>query len=307
MTRLAFLLFGVVLLLGGLLTAPGCGREGSNDVADSTEPAAGKTGDGEDVAKYGGTEADGQPAKPPAKKYLLRYDLTPGERSTLVMKMESLGGTAAVPPMTMKMDVTVDSASAEGFSFSFEYTDMTINGEPLPSTMKGVLGMKGDARCTSRGETLSAEFRLPDDAPELLKTMLKGMEKQIREMSCPLPEHAVGVGDTWTLSQKVSAGMFSIDQTATYTLKECDGKHCVLDVKIHQLAERQELNLPGLPEGMEATLNHLTGEGAGTMEIELSSALPKRSSVEISSKFSMTIGGSAQDQSSRVRVTFSTE
>lgn len=302
MTRHACV-FGVVLLLGGLLALPGCGNKGSEDGSSSGETAGEatveKSGETENVAKRGDSEA--------AKKYLLRYKLTEGQRSTLVMKMESLGGTAAVPPMTMRMDITIDSTSTEGFAFSFEFTDMTVNGEPLPPAIEGILGVKGIVRCTSRGETLSAKFLLPDDAPELLATTLKGMEQQMRDMSCPLPEHPVGVGDTWTLDQTVSTAMFSIDQTATYTLKVCDGQRCVMDVKIAQQADRQELNLPALPEGMEATLNRLSGQGTGTMELELSSPVPTSSVMEIASEFSMTIGGTPQDQSSKMRVTLSKE
>lgn len=290
---------GVVLLCAGLFAFPGCGNQDSGDGSDSSQTAVVKAGETDNAAKQGGAAA--------AKKYLLRYKPTAGQRSTLVMNMEPFGGQAVVPAMTMKLDITIDSTSEDGFTFSFEFTDMTIAGEPLPSEMEGIIGMKGEARCTSRGETLSAKFVLPDDAPEFFVTTLKGMEKQVREMSCPLPEHPVGIGDTWILNQTVSTGMFSIDQTATYTLKECDGERCVLDVKIVQKADPQALNIPALPEGTEATLNRFTGEGTGTLEIGLSRALPVRATMEISSEFSMTIDGSPQDQTSKMRMTLTTE
>ena len=100
MTRHACV-FGVVLLLGGFFALPGCGNKGSTDGSGSGETAVEKAGEADDAAKRGDSEA--------AKKYLLRYKLTEGQRSTLVMKMESLGGTAAVPPMTMKIDSTFDT------------------------------------------------------------------------------------------------------------------------------------------------------------------------------------------------------
>lgn len=237
-------------------------------------------------------------------KHLLRYSPTKGTTYGLVMTMEMDLGMGLDPPATsVTMEITVTDVTPEGdISYDFRFTDLDMEGAPLPPEAEKMMDMTGSAVMDSRGVSKAGKFNVPDDAPAALKQMVSKFEEQLNQLSCPFPEDAVGIGAKWTLTQDIDTPAFGLRQVATFELVELKGNRGKLKFSLKQSAEDQEMK--GLPGGAKATLLSLDSSGGGELEFDLSKPFPVKSFIDISSDIRVKVKDQTQRQQIGIKITF---
>lgn len=281
-----------VLLLGSLAAceqkaepAPQPGEPGSGSgQALLGQPAAG--GEGVKVALL---DAGAEPRR--ALRY--RFD----DRANVVMEMTMEMGMAIgmgqpnptevqLPPMKLFMAIQPEAVRPDGalrYTFRLDSTDVLAGdtGDPalrenLKAELKKTEGLSGWALVDTRGFTLEADAVVPPNASAQVKDMVDKMRQQMRQMSAPFPEEAVGVGARWEVRMPISTDMFRIDQVATYKLVKLEGDVVEMEVELSQSAAPQDIKVPNLPTA-KARLQTMSSTGGGRMRVALGRLVPESS------------------------------
>lgn len=273
-----------------------------------------------------------QPADEPTIKLLepgaeprreLRYQFKPTGTVTMVMGMkmsmsmqfgEIQSPMTSMPRMENRMEIKTETLDPDGnLQYSFTLTKSGIaEGEDanpqiqavLEKDLKAMEGMTGSATVTPRGLTKEAEINIPPTAPKSIEQMIQNLKQSIRQMSIPLPEEAVGVGAKWEIQSDVKNADISLTQTMLATLEAMDESSCKIKVAMKQSAEEQELKAPTLPPGATLTLKSLASDGDTSLDIDLTSLVPK-SHGEISSTSVMEVDQNGQQQSVTMKMNMS--
>lgn len=236
-------------------------------------------------------------------KHLLRYSATKDTTYEVVMTIEmDLGTGLELPVTSVTMEIKVTDVTPEGdISYDFRFTDVEVEGTEVPPEPKEMMmSMTGSAVVDSRGVNKAGKFEIGDDAPDAVKQMLSKFEEQLRQMSCPFPQDAVGIGAKWTLTQDIDTAAFMMRQVGTFELVELEGNRGKLRVSLKQSAEDAEMNLAG---GARATLLSLDSTGTGELEFDLSKPVPVKFFVDLSSDIHVKVGDQTHRQQISVKVT----
>lgn len=238
----------------------------------------------------------------------LRYDIPVGmaQGTTMSMKMDSsqtMNGMAmpsqAIPEIRTPFSVKVDERSGADTKYQITMGEMeVVDDGSVPKQMidmmrsmfAGTGGTVLRGVFDTRGVHKDIQIDTPNDAGPAMREQMSQSADSMKQMSMPLPEEAVGIGAKWTVEKEVESNGMKMKQTATCTLKERTGGTIVLDVKIHQSADPQAITNPQAPQ-MEIHLDALEGTGQGTMKIDLARMMPRESTMESSTKISMTVQG----------------
>ena len=121
--------------------------------------------------------------------------------------------------------------------------------------------------------------------------MMSKLEQSIEQLSCPLPEEAVGIGAKWRVKTRLVT-TFALDQEAEYELVELVGDRGVLKITVRQSAKDQVMKLPN---GPEARLVRLKSEGGGEMRFDLTRPMPESAKVEIEMDMTIAADGEQAD------------
>ncbi|MEZ4265928.1 MAG: DUF6263 family protein [Myxococcota bacterium] len=239
------------------------------------------------------------------EKKTLRYRYAAGSKHIMQMRMQ-MGmamkvGERAMPPVelpAMLMRAEIALGQPDGDLMPYEFSIPTApEVEPkegtseavmagLKTSMAAMTGLKGTASVDARGATHKGTFGLEGKDNPQLAQLVDSMGQSMRQMSIPLPEAAVGVGARWQARQRLQMGGMTLYQVGEYTLESIDGDTLKLKVKLSQLGPKQTMDPPGLPPGMTAELLDMRGSGEGSMEVVLTSLVP-RSQVTVKSDTSM--------------------
>ena len=165
-----------------------------------------------------------------------------------------------------------------------------------------ITSLKGTAIVSSRGVTKSAKLDFSKVDPGMQQT-LGQMTSSVENISMPLPEEAVGVGARWEVRQTLNSGGITMFQKAEYELTSMDASAVSVKVKIDQQAPPQPFANPGLPPGVDATIDKMSGSGTGTMTIRFDSLVPTSTVETLSSMvMGMNMGGQVQSMSTDTRM-----
>lgn len=224
--------FGVLIL--GLML-PACGKKGGGGVVGLARMFA--------VNLQESGSSDG--------RRVLRYDLEPGHRERVeLLYTMGVGGQSVRMRIRMSLEVTErldggdnrvrlrfdDAGSAGGF---FDPNAAEVN------QALGVLkGVEGTMVMDSRGGVKDVEMRAPPGFPPEMRQTLDEMERQMGQLSNPLPESPVGVGATWQLEQEFESGGVKMTQTVDYELVEFTENGARVRSRIRQSAEPQRVTGP---------------------------------------------------------------
>ena len=224
----------------------------------------------------------------------LRYRIAAGQTGAMTMRMEmnismDMNGTAMpamqAPAMVMGADYAV-TAVAESGDISFDVTMTEVGVESTPgvdpamvSAMQGMMqgtlqGLKGSATITPRGIGRTVTFDTGAIADPQLQQALGSMSASVEQMSMPLPEEPVGVGARWDVLQRTTSGGVVTYQKTSLEVTAIDGARVTFAASVEQQAPRQALSNPALPPEVVMTLERLSGSGAGTTTIDLTSLVP---------------------------------
>jgi hypothetical protein len=247
----------------------------------------------------------------------LRYAPKVGSTSALTMRMKmntkaEFGGQEMdmnMPTMIMVMDSTVKELRPNGdIAYDAVFSTMDIEdsedanpmmAQGMKASLNTLKGMTVSAVVSGRGETKSADFKLPPGATEQANQAMDSMKSSVNQMSAPLPEEAVGVGAKWEVVSTIKNMGLNLKQTSVMTLKELSGTSMTLDAQVTQNAEKQDMKMPGMPPGLKVELVSLKSNGSGTVKAATDSLTPIDSTMNLQSDQEMTInqGGGAPGQS----------
>lgn len=235
----------------------------------------------------------------------LRLNLSNLQDETMVMDIDMSSHIEAgpqvmdidLPTMQMVMDIDQKKVTQEGnLSYHFTLREAKVmpgegaNPQMVAAMRQGltsVQGVSGSGVVTPRGETLEASIEVPEGAPPQVKQQLDQMKGSLQQMSASLPEEPVGVGASWRVKMTMPGTAFEIEQTATYTIERFDGDAVVLNVEFKQEAPEQLMG----PAGQQVKLTSLEGSGKGTIVLDSSRMVPRRSEVTVDMSMEMVPQG----------------
>lgn len=286
--------FVAALLLPALVA---CGSNSSDgeagDLPTSSAPAAADGGPEVTVLDAGDE---------PREK--LRLELHEGDHAEATMTMEtsvvsSIDGQSSpaitTPAVSMGMVIDVESVDEDGIITSrFGYDDVDVAGNDaqarqMEAAIQSISDLSGTIESTDTGAVLDADLDIPDDAPATMQSFLTSFEGQMQNLTVPLPREEVGPGARWTVTTEADVNGIEAQIESTYTLVELDDDQIVLDVRIEQVADDQDLDLPGVPPGSTVHLDSLTMSGSGRAVLDRGALIPRSMESTMSGATRMTI------------------
>jgi hypothetical protein len=245
----------------------------------------------------------------------LRLRAQPGDKQTMDMMMkiamdmqmgEMPGQTIKMPPVKMTTEVTVKDVSSDGdIDYEMVITDATVIDDPdvLPqvaTVMKGSLGsVKGfstSGKMSSRGINKGIDAKMPGEIDPQVRQSVEQVKEALANASSPLPEEAVGPGAKWEVKMSIKSQGMTIQQVMSYELVSVEGDQIKLSTVISQNAANQKIENPAMP-GLKVDVTKMTGEGKGTLTMDLAKVLPLRAVIDSDTEMSMGMNMGSQKQS----------
>lgn len=181
-------------------------------------------------------------------KQVLRLHPTAGDKQAVIMTVKMkvtmptppAGGAAApavpnIPPITIPMDLTVQSVTPSGdINYSAVFGEPGIvedtNTPPqmaqaIKAELAKLKGITADGTISNRGISKKAEIRAPAEADPQLRSSLENLKEGMANMNLPLPEEAVGPGAKWEVKMPVKSGVMTLEETSDYELDSATGDH----------------------------------------------------------------------------------
>jgi hypothetical protein len=216
-------------------------------------------------------------------KRALRYKFKAGVTEYLAMDLKmamtmSIGDKVApragLPTVRTTMKIDATELTPEGdlrCAFAAEKIEVLKDTpldpkarEAFEGELAGLVGMRGKARVSPRGVATEADFELPPGASPKLRSQMDSMRDAIRQMYVPFPEEEVGRGAKWEVTSRVPLSGALMDTKLVYTLTRAGPDGASADVETSLSASpNQPMQVAELPPGASATLESLSGKGAG--------------------------------------------
>lgn len=303
--------------------AGACGSGGDDEAAAPTTtttsaPTTTATGPAAEEASITVEDPGAEP------RQALRLQLEEGDASEATMTMamstsmeangEPLpGGEIPAIQITIRNEVVEVDDEAGTFTTRFSYAgadivdDGTVDPQTAAAMREGLSvldGLAGTATLTSRGESVSSDFDVPEDLDPSSRQMLEQVSQQVETLTVPLPEEEVGVGAIWRVETASSLGGIDTVLAVTYELKELDDTRYVLGVAYEQTAPPQEANFEGAPEGTVATVEEYLVTGDGEVSGDLAQILPASSIMAAGGDVKMQLEDGSETIDLRQRLDF---
>ena len=273
---------------------------------------SGCSDDGTDGA--GGPDAAPAPSPTavgdPARVEVLDEGAEP--RATVRLGVDQ-GATASMS-LTIDQRITTDGevTDAPAFTFPFETEVTSVEDGVTASQTYGTVGV-ADTVSAAEAEDLRRSFAALDGTTDTLVLGADGavapsssddptltqLRTQLRSLVPVFPAAAVGVGATWTVTTVIEVDGVTVDQTATYTLESLDGDAYVVGVTVEQQYRNGEV------EGVSVTAGR--GTVSGRFEGSLGSALPTRSTADVSTQVSYDLGDTVTEVLTTVGLDLTTD
>jgi len=238
-----------------------------------------------------------------AKDYKAHMDLT----MLMNMSMAMAGGPEQplqMPGIKMGADVQVTNVAPSGdVSFDLAFTGVHVDEAGADPSIVAMLqsldtdfkGVRGSTTMTNRGAASDWQIDLSKVTNPQLSQMMGSLSSSLNNLSVPLPEDAVGVGARWEARQTIQANGVQVRQKTTFELVALDGRAIKFKMTIEQTAPPQAINNPSMPPGADAALEQWTGNGGGTVAIDLTSLVPtSETTMQSSMVMSISFGGATQ-------------
>jgi hypothetical protein len=210
-----------------------------------------------------------------------------------------------MPTMRMGADMAVTDVSPAGdASYKMTFTDLnwvsSAGVDPsllaaLQAATPDLTALSGSATVSPRGMSRNVTLDASKVANPQIAQMMGSVSSAFQQMALPFPEEAVGVGARWAVRMAVSTGAMQTFQKVDIELVAFDATSCTLKTTTEQTAPRQTVSVPGLPPGVDASLESLSGSGTGTMLIHFDSLAPtSEATMKTATVMSVAMGGDQQ-------------
>ncbi|MGB7445195.1 MAG: DUF6263 family protein [Coleofasciculaceae cyanobacterium] len=226
-------------------------------------------------------------------KQELRFQPAVNAKQTAIMVMDmdltiSIAGNSTpkvnLPATEMTMETVVTKVDDNGdIHYQFSYTDVDLVGdesvrpevrEVMREQIRKVIGLSGSVVIDNRGQTKTVNIVVPENIDESTKQMVEQISDSLKQISSPVPSQAVGVGAKWRVSSALNLRGISLSQIATYKLVSLNDDVATLEISIEQEAPQQNISLPGIPNGINLTLQSLDAQGQGQLKMSLNQLMP---------------------------------
>ena len=244
----------------------------------------------------------------------IRYAFSSGRKEhasmDLTMGLSMDVGGMSMPAMQMPTmhtgaDLAVTDVSPAGdASYTLAFTDLTwVNSAGVdPAIMTALQGMgvdlkaiSGSATVSPRGVSRNVVFDTTKITNPQMAQMMGSMSATTQSMTLPFPEEPVGPGAHWVARQTLTMNGMQTFQKTDVELVSRDATSCTVKTKLEQTAPAQTVAMPGLPPGVEASLESMTGAGTSTMTIHFDSLVPTSTvNMQTTAVMSVAMSGNAQ-------------
>jgi len=246
--------------------------------------------------------------KEPREPLRLQVPLETAETMSLTMAMTmsvKAQGTpmppTTLPPITMVMSIEGAEKLDDGkVRFRSKLTGIEVGAaagptppgmvEQLEAQMQKLVGLVQTGVIDPRGFATEGAMELPEAAPPQARQMLDGMKSSLEQFAVPLPAEPVGAGAVWRVTQAPAINGIQIQQTIEYTLVSRKGAEIELEAKVGQKALSKFVEVPQAP-GMKLEIESWKGVGVGAIAMSLDRIVPKQSSLDVDSAWTMKANG----------------
>jgi hypothetical protein len=250
----------------------------------------------------------------------IRYAFSSGRREhasmdmTMGMSMD-VGGMSMpamqMPTMHTGADLAVTDVSPAGdASYTLAFTDLTwVNSAGVDPAILTALqsagidlkGVSGSATVSPRGVSRNVVFDTSKITNPQMAQMMGSMSATTQSLTLPFPEEPVGPGAHWVARQTLAMNGMQTFQKTDVELVSRDATSCTVKTKVEQTAPAQTVALPGMPPGLEASLESMTGAGTGTITIHFDSLVPaSEGNVHTTAVMNVAMGGDTQRMTAQV-------
>jgi hypothetical protein len=251
---------------------------------------------------------------------VLRLHPKPGNKQTvsLTMKMAvemKIGEIEApamkLPAMTMTMDLTVKTVSANGdITYETLMSDASVAEDPdvlpqvaeaMKSSLGRVKGLSGTGVMSNRGLSKGTDIKVPADADPQTRQTVEQMKESFAQFALALPEEAVGPGAKWEVKMPLNSQGMTINQTATYQVVSIEGERVNAKSTSVQSASNQKIQNPAMP-ALKVDVKKMAGKGTGEITLDLAQAMPVQGDTNSHSELSMEMNTGGQKQPMTMKV-----
>jgi hypothetical protein len=206
---------------------------------------------------------------------------------TVRLGLEQSGVSSAsvnVPPIRATLAATLRDATPNGdFHVSVSYPSFEVlkgNGTSAAQrraaerTLTGLEMLSGELTLTTRGALVDSNFNIPPGLDPTSTQILGQLGDQLRGLTAPLPEPAIGVGARWRVTTHLTISGIQLRQVYEYKLKKRKDTTLELEVRGTQTAKRQAVDLPGVPSGVKVRVTSFKVTFRGAITMDLTRLLP---------------------------------
>jgi len=209
------------------LAATACG--GSED--DYADPiAASECSDQPEVVV---TDTGAEPRRP------MRLTPTVGDTTAVDVQMAmttegEMNGRAVSapesPPIELGMRMTVEDVRADEVEISFVYDRVQADAEPaVAERVRSFQNSSGTLVTTRQGVFVDGDLQLAPGTDPAVRSVMDQLERQMADLTIPLPGEPVGAGAEWEVTSSVELYGVKLCNVATYRLTEFDGTTYVME------------------------------------------------------------------------------
>jgi hypothetical protein len=252
----------------------------------------------------------------------IRYAFSNGRKEHASMDMTmgvsvDMGGMSMpamqMPTMHTGADFAVTDVSPAGdASYTLAFTDLTwVNSagvDPGILTALQSLGIdmkavSGSATVSPRGVSRNAVFDTSKITNPQMAQMMGSLSFTTQALTMPFPEEPLGPGAHWVTRSTVAANGMQTFQKTDVELVSRDATSCTIRTKLEESAPAQTVALPGLPPGMDASLESMTGTGTSTITIHFDSLVPtSEGNVQTTAVMNVAMGGDTQRMTAQAAI-----
>lgn len=219
----------------------------------------------------------------------LRYEIADGVYGARMSQVQSLSQSidgqlaSEVADLETLMEIEVTSRAVDnGYEHTSAYVDIGMAEGTDPTTASAaqsqfdeLIGASFVATIDARGIILDQQFIPSPDttAGSATEAMLESIAGQ-SQFANVLPEEPMGVGGSWRQTQELTLNGIDVTQVTTYTVTAIDGTVVTLSVDGQQVVEPGPVQFPGLPSGVEVSVDAWDVGTAGTVQLDLSRPVP---------------------------------
>ena len=247
---------------------------------------------------------------------VIKYTPTKGARTDMKMTtnvgLESMMGAMELP--TIVVDAVVETSDVDDdnqFRSKMVFEDVKTEGEDstgMGAMILGSLGtMKGleiETVTKCNGEIVSAELTEIKVTDPSQRQMIDMLTESVKKVTVALPSEPVGVGAKWMVTESVTASGIKSKMVTTYEVVSMDAATLEMKHTIKQTAEKQTIQHP---MGFQMEVLSYDGSGTGSTVLDLTTGLPKKATVDITTKISAAVDmGMDQPQPADQKVSLET-